>query len=117
MSRLRMLLPLLTFALAACGGGQLDQPYDVCAANDRCDQGTVCIQSTLPVVFSGFFCSNGCNIDQDCLQDFSNFPSICVNSACYLSCDGQVGSRTCPYGTECVSFVDQNNFETDLCTP
>jgi hypothetical protein len=119
MVRLRMLLPMLALALAACGGSsrQIDLPYESCSPNDGCTQGTGCIQTSLPASagFTGSSCSTGCNVDSDCLQDLQNFEAICVFSQCYIQCPQ--GNSTCPYGTGCVSFLDQQNFETDLCTP
>ena len=116
MSRLKLLLPMLALTLAGCASSQVDAPYEACAQNDGCSNGTGCIASTLPVAtFQGFFCSTPCNSDNDCLQDLTNFAAICVNAACYIQCPAS--GNNCPYGTACVSFVDQDNFETDLCTP
>jgi hypothetical protein len=118
MARLRIMLPMLALCLAACGGGggQVDAPFDFCAQNDGCSQGTACIPSTLPLVFNGFFCSANCNVSSDCPQDFTNFPTICVNQACYLSCPA--GSNSCPYTSSCATFQDDQTGELlDLCTP
>jgi hypothetical protein len=116
MTRLRILLPMLALTLAACGGGgQVDAPYDVCAARDGCSGGTACIQSSLAGVFTGFFCSAGCSADSDCPQDFSNFPSICLDNACYLSCP--TTNSSCPYGSTCNEFSDQTGTPTFACVP
>jgi hypothetical protein len=116
MSRLRMLLPLLTLALAACASSPLDGAYEACNPGDACDQGTVCVETTLPASagFQGTFCTNGCNTSNDCLQDLSD-SVLCVNSQCYFQCPANGGA--CPNGTACLSFQDQNGVETDLCTP
>jgi hypothetical protein len=120
MARLRMLLPALALALAACSSGssvQVDLPYESCVPSDGCTQGTGCIQSSLPPTagFTGTFCSTGCNRDSDCLQDLQNFAAICVNAECYIQCPQ--GNGTCPYGTGCVSFADDVGTIVDLCTP
>jgi hypothetical protein len=110
--------PLLALFLAACGGGgQVDAPYESCALNEGCSQGTGCLASTLPAStgYTGASCTTGCNASGDCLQDLSNYAAICVNSQCYIQCPQ--GSSTCPYGTGCVTFTDQEGIAVDICTP
>jgi hypothetical protein len=114
-----MLLPVLALALAGCSSSsQVDLPYETCVPSDGCSQGTGCIKSSLPVSagFSGNFCSTGCSTDRDCLQDLQNFAAICVEQECFIQCPQ--GGATCPYGTGCVTFTDDQTGDLiDLCTP
>ena len=116
MTRLRMLLPLLTLALAACASSvPVDDAYEACNPGDGCAHGTVCAPTSLPAQFyTGSLCTNGCNTSNDCLQDLSD-SVLCVNSQCYFQCPAN--GAACPNGTACVSFQDQEGFEVDLCTP
>jgi hypothetical protein len=114
----RFPIVVLSFAaLFACASSTVDQPYESCTASEGCTQGTGCIESTLPASagYTGNFCSTGCNNSNDCLQDLSNYAAICVNGACYIQCPA--GGQTCPYGTGCLDFTDQNNDIVSLCTP
>jgi hypothetical protein len=112
----RFLLPALLLALAACSPAQIvvDQAYEACFSGEECQagSGTSCIPST---VSSGFFCSAGCNFDQDCPDDLTNFARACVNNACYIQCAGT--SRTCPNGNACFAFTQQDGSIVELCTP
>jgi hypothetical protein len=116
MSRLKLLLPMVALVLAACASSPVDAPYDFCASGDSCSNATVCIATTLPLANSGFFCSNFCNNDNDCLQDTTNFATICVNQACYITCP--TSGNNCPYSSSCADFTDSNTGDiVSLCTP
>ena len=116
--KLRNLLGLVLcgMSLAACGP-VLDQPYQSCGYGEACAGGTVCAQTTLPASagFTGALCTSSCVTSNDCLQDLSNYAAICVNSQCYIECP--TGGYSCPYGTGCISFSDQNGYLINLCTP
>jgi hypothetical protein len=107
---------LLAVLLTACGA-VVDQPYSSCTPGDACGQGTVCAATTLPASsgFTGSFCTNGCNVGSDCLMDLTNYATSCVNSQCYITCPA--GGGSCPYGTGCLTFMDQNGNPINLCTP
>lgn len=98
-------------------GGTVAAPYESCTLQDGCTNGTACLPTTLPASagYTGYSCTNGCNADRDCLQDLNNYAAICVNAQCYIRCPN--GSQTCPYGTGCVSFADQEGFLVNVCTP
>ncbi|HXU67750.1 MAG TPA: hypothetical protein VN947_00400 [Polyangia bacterium] len=111
-------------ALVGCGGGGggpvgvVANPYESCDPSvDVCDQGFECLDTTLPASagFTGSLCTVPCNFDTDCPQDLTNFASICINGQCYTQCP--TGGATCPYGTGCVTFSDQDGNLVDLCTP
>jgi hypothetical protein len=106
-------------SLSACGGlqPQVDGAYESCVDGDLCPTSLSCTTSTLPSNdgYTGEFCTSGCNVSTDCAQDLSNFASICVNSQCYTQCPD--GGGSCPYGTGCITFNDQNGDPVNLCTP
>jgi hypothetical protein len=113
-----LLFAVLALVLAACGTNQqVDAPYEACTLREGCSQGTACLQTTLPssAGYTGASCTTNCNADSDCLQDLQNYAAICVNAQCYIECPQ--GNSTCPYGTGCLSFTDQDGLETDICTP
>ena len=92
--------------------------YETCDDRvDVCPGGLTCTPSSLPASagFTGEFCSSGCNFSTDCLQLVANYDAICVNSLCYIQCPA--GGGTCPYGTGCLEFADQDGNPVDLCTP
>jgi|GEM_PF-3378546 len=97
-------------------GPAVDDPYESCYPGDRCTQGTACLDTTLPASagYTGSLCTVTCNVDLDCPQDLTNYASICVNSQCYTQCP--TGSRSCPYGTGCITF-DSNTGPISICTP
>ncbi len=105
--------------ISACGGlqPQVDGAYESCVDGDECAAGLSCTTSTLPSNdgYTGEFCTSGCNVSTDCAQDLSNFASICVNLQCYTQCPD--GGGSCPYGTGCITFSDQNGDPVNLCTP
>jgi hypothetical protein len=104
--------------LAACTSpAPVDQPYESCTLNEGCSQGTGCLATTLPASagFTGASCTTGCSQDADCLQDLNNYDAICVNGQCYIECPG--GGASCPYGTGCLNFSDQNGGDVTVCTP
>jgi hypothetical protein len=98
-------------------GPQIDGAYESCVDGDACYAGLTCTTSTLPSNdgYTGEFCTSGCNVSSDCAQDLSNYASICVNSQCYTQCPD--GGGSCPYGTGCITFTDQNGDPINLCTP
>jgi hypothetical protein len=116
MSRLKLLLPMLALTVAACSSAPVDGAYEQCVQGDACDQGTVCIPTSLPpsLGFGGDLCTNSCNVANDCLQDLSD-SVLCVNQQCYFQCP--INGASCPNGTACLSFQDEEGFEVDLCTP
>jgi hypothetical protein len=117
MSRLTIGLSLAALLFSGCASSTIDAPYESCTQADGCSNGTACLQTTLPAGsgFTGELCTTGCNTSQDCLQDLSNYAAICVNAQCYIQCPS--GGSTCPYGTGCLQFSDQNGDAVNLCTP
>jgi hypothetical protein len=108
---------LVAAALLAGCGTTVRQPYESCTSDEGCSQGTACLPTSLPVFagFTGAVCTNACAVSTDCLPVFNNFDTSCVNGQCYLTCPS--GNISCPYGTTCLSFTDQNGFLVNLCTP
>ena len=111
----------ITIGLMLCascvGRSSVMGPYQSCGEYDDCSAGTFCSSTTLPASagYTGSLCTNGCDFDSDCLQDLDNFEAICVNHQCYITCP--TGNRTCPYGTGCLTFVDEFGYGENLCTP
>jgi hypothetical protein len=113
-------LAMAAFSLFVSGCGPVtvvDDPYESCNPSDSCSQNTACLATTLPASsgFTGYLCTVTCASDSNCPQDLTNYASICVNSQCYTQCPS--GGASCPYGTGCVTFSDQNGNLVNLCTP
>jgi hypothetical protein len=66
---------------------------------------------------TGLFCTSGCTDDTDCFQVSPNYPAVCVNNLCYLTCLSS--SSTCPgFGDQgCFTFTTSSGDLLDLCTP
>lgn len=113
---MRLSIAFVALCLAACGP-ITDDPYESCVPGDTCTQGTQCLATTLPVStgYTGDLCTVVCAVAGDCPQDITNYAAICVNQQCYTQCPN--GSISCPYGTTCITFSDQNNNAVNICTP
>jgi hypothetical protein len=112
----------LSCALAACGGndGIVAGPYESCDASegDVCsNSGFECVTTTLPasVGYTGQLCTTGCDANNPCPALIDNYDAICVNGQCYTECIQ--GDDTCPYGTGCLDFSDQDGNPVSVCSP
>jgi hypothetical protein len=99
------------------GGGNIDGAYESCYSGDVCDLNLDCLPTTLPesAGYTGALCTSTCATSADCAPDLTGYTPLCVNAQCYTQCPD--GGATCPYGTTCLQFSDQDGNEVDLCTP
>jgi hypothetical protein len=129
MTRLRLLLPALALALAACGGNNNNNAvvsaYDACIPGDVCNaQGFNCQQSALPgVSFTGDFCTINCSRDSDCPVEIGNLTTVCEGAStnngigqCFIPCINGDPSN-CPPGQGCFLFNSDLGGGVELCTP
>ncbi len=120
------------FTAVGCGSSSpsngtapiVDNPYETCYSGDICANPSAypnllsCLSTSLPASSgAGFFCTSGCSSDIDCYQVSQNYPAVCVNNLCYLTCLSS--STTCPgFGDQgCFTFTSSSGDLLDLCAP
>ncbi|NUP13003.1 MAG: hypothetical protein HOW73_43745 [Polyangiaceae bacterium] len=121
-TRLRIVATSALFAAIGCEdppGAEDAGPYEACSGvtlGEACLGGeTECREG---VVFPGYFCSQPCDADADCLQLAGHGPAVCEQfyggRQCALSCDDDAD---CAVGTACIEAERFDGTTIKLCQP